>query len=242
MAKLCYVIRKPEQSKGIYYDWGEVKPLVTGVKGVEYKGFDDIIEAENYLNAVKVNKVVQDDGLDKNTLSYRTITGDIETRPLTNKEISSFIGKYDVSKPVDIYVDGSINDKLANTLAKNTMLGSGLLMMQEGVIIYETAFGKPHEHNGRNTESESWAVLEALKLMDICGFKEGTVYHDYQGLSSVITGEWKAKSETSLWYKDMFEKRVGDKVIHFGKVKGHTGEKYNERVDLLSKWGCLLDN
>ncbi|WP_326521350.1 ribonuclease H1 domain-containing protein [Faecalispora anaeroviscerum] len=62
-----------------------------------------------------------------------------------------------------------------------------------------------------------------------------TIYHDYEGIAKWCTGEWQAKKTGTKAYKAFFDEAAKTVEIHFVKVKGHSGDKYNELADLLAK-------
>lgn len=54
MAKKYYAV-KNGRNNGIFFTWDECKKQVDGFAGAQYKGFDDIAEAESYLRGVSVS-------------------------------------------------------------------------------------------------------------------------------------------------------------------------------------------
>ncbi|WP_446897814.1 ribonuclease H1 domain-containing protein [Clostridium sp. LBM24168] len=62
-----------------------------------------------------------------------------------------------------------------------------------------------------------------------------TIYHDYEGIAKWCTGEWKTKKEGTKAYKSFYENIRQNIDIEFVKVKGHSGDKYNELADKLAK-------
>ena len=62
-----------------------------------------------------------------------------------------------------------------------------------------------------------------------------TIVHDYQGIASWCTGEWKTNKEGTKAYKAYFDSLKDKIIIHFQKVKGHSGDEYNDLADELAK-------
>ena len=72
-----------------------------------------------------------------------------------------------------------------------------------------------------------YALLNNLKSIDI--------YYDYSGIEKWSTGEWKANKEGTISYRDYYLS-IKDKLhVNFIKVKGHSGDKLNDRADKLAK-------
>lgn len=67
------------------------------------------------------------------------------------------------------------------------------------------------------------------------------IYHDYEGLSKWISGEWDAKSKVAKMYTSIFEFNFKDfLMIKFAKVPGHSNVIYNYKekrkpIDCLRK-------
>lgn len=60
------------------------------------------------------------------------------------------------------------------------------------------------------------------------------IYHDYSGISNWYNKSWKANTEIAKYYLEAV-KDFRQHDIYFEKVKGHTGDKYNELADRLAK-------
>jgi ribonuclease HI len=61
------------------------------------------------------------------------------------------------------------------------------------------------------------------------------LHYDYEGIEKWCTGDWKANKTATRKYKEYFNS-IKDKLeVEFIKVKAHSGEKYNEEVDVLAK-------
>ena len=62
-----------------------------------------------------------------------------------------------------------------------------------------------------------------------------TIYHDYEGVAKWATGEWKANKAGTKAYRDFCAAAAQKMQIRFVKVKGHSGDKYNDLADRLAK-------
>lgn len=61
------------------------------------------------------------------------------------------------------------------------------------------------------------------------------LYYDYIGIENWYIGSWKAKSDIAIKYQE-FAKEAKKKInVVFHKVKSHTNDYYNEKVDKLAK-------
>lgn len=119
-----------------------------------------------------------------------------------------------------------------------------------GVVFFHN--GK-EEHFSERFDDESLAEMNnvageikgAEKAIRYCldnKIKSITIYHDYEGISKWCTGEWQAKKDGTKAYKDFFDEASKSVDIHFVKVKGHSGDKYNEMADQLAKNALQLIN
>lgn len=135
--------------------------------------------------------------------------------------------------PYAIYVDGSYNPHTKH-------YGSGVVVVnvEKDKILKEVAFGDFDDFNMRNVVGECMASLTALRLCQKNGIKEISLFFDYWGIEKWATKDWKAKNDFTKWYAREYEKLAKDIEVHFFKVKGHVGDKYNEVADRLSKDGC----
>ena len=81
-------------------------------------------------------------------------------------------------------------------------------------------------------------IMGALTVIDYC-LKEGIpaleIHHDYEGVAKWAQGQWKANKPGTMAYAQAC-RRAGEKLsLRFVKVKGHSGDKYNDRADYLAK-------
>lgn len=128
------------------------------------------------------------------------------------------------------YVDGSYH--------------SGKRMFAYGAVI----FYQGAEYHLKGSDDDS----ELVEMRNVAGEIRGAeqamafalehqaqilhIYHDYEGIARWCTGEWQAKKIGTQQYRQTYQqtKQQGVK-IHFHKVKGHSGNQYNELADRLAK-------
>ena len=67
------------------------------------------------------------------------------------------------------------------------------------------------------------------------GLEEIIIYHDYEGIAKWCLGEWKTNKEGTKAYKAYYDSIKSQINIKFVKVKGHSGDKYNDMADRLAK-------
>ncbi len=212
-----YAVRKGNLP-GIYTEWEEVKPLVTGFPGAEYKSFKTHKEAEIYLYGE--NQLIN--AANDEHLKAKDI-------PKQNTAKAS-AGKI---KKLTAYTDGSYNEN-------NDTAGYGAVITDEkGTMIIETLSGSLSTES-RQIEGELFAVLTAITFAIKKGASSIFVNYDYEGVEKWATGAWSAEKNCSKEYKNAIKKLSGLIDIKFKKVKAHSGNVFNEQADELAKIGCQL--
>lgn len=127
------------------------------------------------------------------------------------------------------YVDGSYNNKIKE--------------FSYGAVIFWK--GKEYHFSDRSDD------IELVKMHNVSGELKGaekaiefalennierlTIYHDYEGIAKWCTGAWKANKEGTKAYKRFCDEAKKSVHIDFVKVKGHSGDKYNDLADRLAK-------
>ncbi len=62
-----------------------------------------------------------------------------------------------------------------------------------------------------------------------------TIYHDYEGIAKWCNGDWQAKKAGTIAYARFYREASSKVYVKFVKVKGHSGDKYNDLADKLAK-------
>lgn len=129
-----------------------------------------------------------------------------------------------------IYVDGSFMIDKGN-------YSFGLVAVEDGKVI--------HKDNGKGFDEEAIAlrnvsgeVLGAQKAVEFAldkGYKEVTIAYDYQGVESWAIGTWKRNNRITQNYNKFMQEKMNFIDIKFKKIKGHSGDKYNDMADMLAK-------
>lgn len=126
------------------------------------------------------------------------------------------------------YVDGSFN-------LKEKTYGAGVVFIKDG---QEETFKKAYDdsyHTHRNVAGEVKAAELAIEIAIEKSYKKILIYHDYQGIASWAEGAWKTNNDLTKSYKSFIDEKSKVIQIAFKKVKGHSGDKYNDLADRLAK-------
>lgn len=112
----------------------------------------------------------------------------------------------------------------------------GVVFLYQGEELHFAKKGEEEElAQMRNVAGEIMGAALAMEEAVNRGVKKLTIYHDYQGIASWCKGEWKTNKEGTKAYKAYYDSLQEVLEIHFVKVKGHSGDKYNDLADELAK-------
>ena len=126
------------------------------------------------------------------------------------------------------YIDGSFSDKLQET-------GYGAVILYNGEIIHTIKGSSKKYIDMHNVAGELFAAAVSVKWAVENGYKNITLHHDYSGIAHWAKGEWKTNQAGTINYKKFIDD-ISKKInISFVKVKGHSGDKYNDMADKLAK-------
>lgn len=171
--------------------------------------------------------------LGKKLLIINTNNPTTPTTPTTNKPIEKST-KNNQQENYEIYTDGSYSS--------STKIGSwAFIVLKNGIKIHEEV-GKVKENllSSRNVSGECSAVLKALQYCNANKINNIKIYHDYKGIQLWIEASdtekaWEPKTDIAKIYNTWFNKLTKNIKYQFTKVKGHSGNKWNEEVDKLAK-------
>lgn len=130
-----------------------------------------------------------------------------------------------------IYVDGSYD-------AAAKQYSYGMVVLLSDGTTYQTyrAFSHDNEASSmRNVAGEIEGAKAAMRYALEHKYNSLAIYYDYEGIEKWCTGEWRCNKEATKQYKEYYDKAIKSLVIHFIKVKGHSGNRYNEIADRLAK-------
>ena len=127
------------------------------------------------------------------------------------------------------YVDGSYSKEL-------NMFSYGAVLFYNGEK-YEfcKAFQDPELITMHNVAGE---IKGSEFVMQYCidnGIKSIDIFYDYAGIEKWCTGEWKTNKSGTENYKQFYTEAAKNLKVNFIKVKGHSGDEYNDRADALAK-------
>lgn len=136
---------------------------------------------------------------------------------------------------INIYVDGSYNP-VTNQYGAGVVILRGDTVIQEMVIpCPDTSYSKYH-----NVAGEVMGAMAGLMWIESnAPGADVNVYHDYAGIGLWPTGKWSANNTMSISYAS-FVRKLPFKV-NFVKVKGHSGNQWNNRADALARQAVGLN-
>lgn len=135
---------------------------------------------------------------------------------------------------VRAYVDGSYD-------ASSGRFSCGVVIIETGAdgksetTELKSAFDDPEAAAQRNVAGE---IMGSKLAIDWClanGIKEVEIYHDYEGIGAWADRRWKANNPLTQGYRDYVAEARKKIDIKFVKVKGHSGNKYNDIADRLAR-------
>jgi len=136
--------------------------------------------------------------------------------------------------PVDVYAytDGSFDGGIAGFAS--VLLEPRPCGMKAVMVIYGLCSKDPSNRNvGGEIEAAEKAVEQAIKA----GYKHIEICHDYEGVSKWAEGDWKTNTADTAYFAAIMRKYSKQIEISFQKIKGHSGDEYNDLADEFAKAG-----
>lgn len=196
----------------ILTSWDACKREVTGAKGVKFKSFPSRDEA---LEFIKIH------GQDLPDVMSAEASG----KPAEKNEHNP--------DAVVIYVDGSYE-------LSSERYAYGMVVVHEGEEIHSECEAVKGEYSAmRNVAGEVLGAMKAMTYAKENGFKYLTLYFDYQGIESWAIGTWKRNNPLTQGYHSFYQNMRTDLTVKFMKVKGHSGDRFNDRADEIAKSAFL---
>ena len=134
-----------------------------------------------------------------------------------------------------IYTDGSY-------CSEKNSIGYGVVFVSnDGDELFSDCGRVPINNTSEtNVAGEIYAVIRAVNLAIANNFKEVCICHDYEGVAKWLNGDYKAKNPLAKRYVEYMEKHSDKVKVYFKHIKGHSGNKWNNRADTLASLGCSL--
>lgn len=248
MSKKYYAVRKG-WTPNIYTSWEECKKQIEGFSNMEFKGFELLSEAQEYMKGINYEKTVKQE-LSKSLFEGKKIP-DIEE--VFSKEENRPIK---LPEQLTIYTDGSCYTALGQKIENTKVLSPGgyatVILGPDNKEIMRIVGG---EQNTTNNRMEFRAVIAALKYVN-----DGTRHRiNLITDSKLVTGifqnrwieRWKKNAKVHLDEVILIKndgKAAGNQElikeidrlrknhdINFVWTKGHANDPFNELCDRLAK-------
>ena len=127
------------------------------------------------------------------------------------------------------YVDGSYN-------VKTKIFACGVVILHNGEEKqFNESFDDPELASMRNVAGEINGSMAAMSYCAEHGIKNLHIFYDYAVIEYWCTGAWKTNKSGTIDYKRFYDEMKNTVNITFHKVKGHSGDKYNDMADALAK-------
>lgn len=123
---------------------------------------------------------------------------------------------------IQVFTDGAF-------ATSKTVMGYAFVVLKDEEKIYSWSNG---QNGGTNIRAEILACYYAIKWCKDNNISEFEILTDSMQLIGTYTKNWKRNKNNDLW--DAMDKLIKGLSITWTKVKGHTGNKYNELCDCLA--------
>lgn len=207
MAGKFYSVYKGKSGEPkIFTSWDECKKEVIGFKGAIYKSFKTREEAEQFI-----------------LLNLNSSSG-------VKKDVSLKEESFIADEGLTAYVDGSFSLEKKN-------YSYGMVCIENGEVVF-TDNGVGTDKNAISLRNVSGEVNGAMKAVEYAienNFNQITIVFDYQGIESWALGTWKRNNDITKNYNEFMQEKMKEIKINFKKVKGHSGDKFNDMADKLAK-------
>lgn len=209
MGKYYAVLDGHSKKPIILESWDACKREVTGAKGVKFKSFPSKDEALNFIR-----------------MHGQDLPGPIEA--LSSSEPDEEVEELNPDGVI-IYVDGSYE-------LSSERYAYGMVVIEGGEEIHSECEAVKGEYSAmRNVAGEVLGAMKAMTYASDKGYKHLTLFFDYQGIESWALGTWKRNNPLTQGYHAFYQNMRRDLNVKFMKVKGHSGDRFNDRADEIAK-------
>lgn len=127
------------------------------------------------------------------------------------------------------YTDGSFDIKTGRFAM------GAVMFIGDKTLEFSEAYEDEELAQMRNVAGEIFAATAVMRYCVEHDIKSLEILYDYEGVEKWCTGEWKTNRTGTAMYKEYYLS-IKDKLkVKFTKVKGHSGDKYNDMADALAK-------
>lgn len=162
---------------------------------------------------------------------YKSFTNreDAEEYLGINRQVTLFDIPDTASNTAVAYVDGSFN-------IETKQFGCGVVLFHNGEeITFSKAFSDEEFALMRNVAGEIEGAKLAMQYCADNNIEEIDIYYDYEGVEKWCSGAWKTNKTGTIAYKRFYDEISKEVKVSFNKVKGHSGDKFNDMADRLAK-------
>lgn len=127
------------------------------------------------------------------------------------------------------YVDGSFDSKSGD-------FACGAVLFWEGQeLTFSQRFHDPEMASMHNVAGEIMGALTVIRYCLMHKIPALEIHHDYEGVGRWADGSWKANKPGTKGYAAECRAAMESMELRFVKVKGHSGDKYNDMADALAR-------
>lgn len=216
--KKFYAVKNGRKT-GVFFSWDECKRQVMGYSGAVYKSFITQKEAFDYMrnneNSIKDKRNIANPEYNENMDRNDSGCCELLKKCPENEAVA--------------YVDGSYrNDTKEYSFGAVILTANGEFEFGEKAISREFA-------DMRNVAGEIEGAEFAMKYALENNIKKLKIHYDYMGIECWCTRDWQAGKDRTIQYRDFYDEVSQYVEVEFVKVKAHSGNKYNDRADMLAK-------
>lgn len=234
MPKKYYSVKNGHQP-GVYETWEECKDQVHGFSGASFKSFPTRKEAELFCGLVagEGSACEAAPGVESacGVAPEGGSAGERTWILAEQKDEKAVDSKYLQTSETEAvaYVDGSYDDSIK-------AFAYGVVLFHNGREEHFSAkMDDPELVEMRNVAGEIKAAEAAMQYCIDHNIKSIHIYHDYEGIAKWCTGEWRANKIGTKAYRAFYQRIQTQLQVRFIKVKGHSGDQYNDVADQLAK-------
>lgn len=127
------------------------------------------------------------------------------------------------------YVDGSY-------LHKQKKYSYGMIIFDgKNEHRFAQAFEDAEMASMRNVAGEITGSMRAVEFCLENEIESVTIFYDYEGIQRWADGDWKTNKPQTKAYAEFIRAAREKMRVEFVKVRGHSGDKYNDIADALAK-------